>query len=163
MEGQQTINVRIPAGVEDGNRLRLVGEGEAGIWGGPPGDLYVVISIEPQDLFERDGSDLHCSVPITMVQAALGGEIEVPTLEGKVTLSVPEGTQSGKVLRLRGKGLPTLRASSRGDQLLHIFVEVPTRLSKRQRELLGEFAAASGTEVSPVTKGFLDKLRDLFE
>jgi len=151
------------AGVEDGTRLRLVGEGEAGIWGGPPGDLYVVISIKPQDLFERDGSDLHCSVPVTMVQAALGGEIEVPTLEGKVKLTIPEGTQSGKVLRLRGKGLPTLRMSSRGDQLLHIFVETPTRLNREQRQLLEQFAEKSDVVVSPAYKGFLDKLRDLFD
>jgi molecular chaperone DnaJ len=163
VEGQQTINVRIPAGVEDGTRLRLVGEGEAGISGGPPGDLYVVISIKPQDLFERDGSHLHCSVPITMVQAALGGEIEVPTLEGVVSLTIPEGTQSGKVLRLRGKGLPTLRTSSRGDQLLHIFVETPTRLNKEQRQLLERFAEKTDVVVSPAYKGFLDKLRDLFD
>jgi molecular chaperone DnaJ len=163
VEGQQTINVRVPAGVEDGTRLRLVGEGEAGIWGGPPGDLYVVITIKPQDLFERDGSDLHCSVPITMVQAALGGEIEVPTLEGVVSLTIPEGTQSGKVLRLRGKGLPTLRTSSRGDQLLHVFVETPTRLNKEQRQLLERFAEKSDVKVSPAHKGFLDKLKDLFD
>lgn len=163
VEGQQIIKVRIPAGVEDGTRLRLVGEGEAGIWGGPPGDLYVVISIKPHDLFERDGPDLHCSVPVTMVQAALGGEIDVPTLEGKVTLTIPQGTQSGKVLRLRSKGLPTLRASSRGDQLLHIFVETPTRLNKEQRQLLERFAEKTDVKVSPVYKGFLDKLRDLFD
>ena len=127
VEGQQTINVRIPSGVEDGTRLRLAGEGEAGIAGGPPGDLYVVISIKPHELFERDGPDLHCEVPVTMVQAALGAEIDVPTLEGKVKLKIPEGTQSGKVMRLRGKGLPTLRSSARGDQLVRIFVETPTQ------------------------------------
>jgi molecular chaperone DnaJ len=163
LEGQQTIKVRIPAGVEDGTRLRLAGEGEAGIWGGPPGDLYVVISIKPHDLFERDGPDLHCSVPITMVQAALGAEIDAPTLEGKVKLTIPQGTQSGKVLRLRSKGLPTLRASSRGDQLLHIFVETPTRLNKEQRELLERFAEKTDVRVSPAYKGFLDKLRDFFD
>ena len=163
IEGQQTINVRIPSGVDDGTRLRLSGEGEAGIAGGPPGDLYVVISIRPHDLFERDGPDLHCQVPVTMVQAALGAEVDVPTLEGRVKLSLPAGSQSGKVMRLRGKGVPTLRSSSRGDQLLHIFVETPTRLTKPQRELLEQFAEESDMKVSPAHKGFLDKLRDLFD
>ncbi len=162
-EGQQSIRVKVPAGVEDGMRLRLSGEGEAGIAGGPPGDLFVVITVKPHPLFERDGPDLHCQVPVSFVQATLGDEVEVPTLEGKVTLKVPAGTQTGKTLRLRGKGLPTLRSQSRGDQLLHIFAEVPTKLSKRQRELLEEFAAEGGEEVSPVTRGFIDKLRDLFE
>jgi molecular chaperone DnaJ len=106
---------------------------------------------------------VHCQVPISVVQATLGDEIEVPTLEGKVKLKVPEGTQTGKVLRLRGKGLPTIRTANRGDQLIHIFVEIPTKLSKRQRELLQEFADEGGEEVSPVTRGFLDKLKDLFE
>jgi molecular chaperone DnaJ len=171
VEGQQTLEVTIPPGVDDGARLRLSGEGEAGISGGPPGDLYVVLSVEPHPLFERDGIDLHCEVPISFVQAALGDEIEVPTLEGKVTMRVPEGTQSGKMLRLRGKGLPPLQPRAersqlermRGDIYVRIFVEVPTRLSGRQRELLEEFARESGTEVSPKATGFLDKLRDLFD
>ncbi|MGH0030037.1 MAG: molecular chaperone DnaJ [Myxococcota bacterium] len=163
VEGQQTISVKIPSGVDDGTRLRLAGEGEAGISGGPPGDLYVVISVKPHDLFEREGPDLHCQVPVTMVQAALGAEIDVPTLEGKVKLKVPEGTQSGTVMRLRGKGLPTLRSSARGDQLLHLFVETPSKLTKPQRELLEQFAAESDMKVSPAHKGFLDKLRDLFD
>jgi molecular chaperone DnaJ len=161
-EASQTISVTIPPGIEEGQRLRLAGEGEAGIAGGPPGDLYVVVSIRPHPLFERDGMDLHCEVPVPFVQAALGAEIEVPTLEGKVTLRVPEGTQSGTVMRLRGKGLPALRSSARGDQLVRIFVEVPTRITDRQRELLEQFAAESGHEVSPQHKSFLDKLRDLF-
>ncbi|MBW2267740.1 MAG: molecular chaperone DnaJ [Deltaproteobacteria bacterium] len=163
VEGQQAIRVKVPAGVDDGMRLRLSGEGEAGIAGGPPGDLFVVLSLKPHPLFERDGADLHCQVPVSFVQAALGDEIEVPTLGGKVTLKVPAGTQTGKILRLRGKGVPTLRSSVRGDQLLHIFAEVPSKLSKRQRELLEEFAGEAGEEVSPVTRSFLDKLRDLFE
>jgi molecular chaperone DnaJ len=160
---QQTISVRVPPGVDDGNRLRLAGEGEAGVAGGPPGDLYVVITLSRHPMFERDGSDIHCEVPIQFVQAALGAEIEVPTIEGKVELQVPAGTQSGKVMRMRGKGLRTLRSSARGDQLVHIFVETPTKLTARQRELLEAFAEESDTDVSPVTKGFLDKLRDLFE
>ena len=144
-------------------RLRVSGEGEAGIAGGSPGDLYVVISVRPHPFFERDGADLHCEVPIPFVHAALGAEIEVPTLEGKVQLRVPEGTQPGKTMRMRGKGLPMVGSPARGDQLVRIFVEVPTKLKPRQRELLQQFAAERGTEASPVTKGFLDKLRDLFD
>jgi len=162
-EGMQTIKVRVPAGVDDGTRLRLNSEGEAGIAGGPPGDLYVVISVMRHSLFQRDGRDLHCDVPVSFVQAALGAEIDVPTLDSKIKLRVPEGTQSGKVMRLRGKGLPSLRTSSRGDQLLHIFVEVPAKLTKKQRELLEAYAEAMGGHVSPAQRGFLDKLRDLFD
>jgi molecular chaperone DnaJ len=162
-EGMQTINVQVPAGIEDGMRLRMSGEGEAGIAGGPPGDLFVAVSVREHELFDRQGRDLHCGVPVAFVQAALGAEIEVPTLEGKVKMKIPEGTQSGKVLRMRGKGVPGLRSPARGDQLVHIFVEVPTRLTGKQRELLEEFAKETGTETSPVTKGFLDKLRDLFD
>jgi molecular chaperone DnaJ len=157
------LNVRIPPGVEDGMRLRVAGEGEAGISGGPPGDLYVVLAVNRHPLFEREGPDLHCEVPVPFVHAVLGAEIDVPTLEGKVKLRVPEGTQSGKVLRLRGKGLPSLGSATRGDQLVRIFVEVPTKLSDRQRELLQQFAEESGIEASPVTKGFMDKLRDLID
>ncbi len=163
VEGQQTINVRIPPGVDDGTRLRLSGEGEAGIMGGPSGDLYVVISVRPHALFEREGPDLHCRVPVTMVQAALGADIEVPTLEGKVSLRVPEGVQSGKVMRLRGKGLPTLRSSARGDQLLHLFVETPTKLTRRQREILEQFDEGADDRAHPEHKGFLEKLRELFD
>ncbi|MDJ0848232.1 MAG: molecular chaperone DnaJ [Myxococcota bacterium] len=163
LEGQQSIRVKVPAGIEDGMRLRLSGEGEAGIAGGPPGDLFVVISAKPHPLFEREGPDLHCDVPVSFVQAALGDEIEVPTLEGKVNLKLPAGTQTGKILRLRGKGLPSLRSTQRGDQLLRIFVETPTKLTRRQRDLLQEFAKEGGDDVSPVTKSFLDKLRELFE
>jgi len=163
IEGTKNLTVRIPAGVDDGMRLRLAGEGEAGIGGGPAGDLYVVIHVRPHPLFSRDGADLVCEVPISLVQAALGSEIEVPTLEGKVALRVPEGTQPGKVMRMRGKGLPNLRSGERGDQYVRIFVEVPTKLSAEQRELLERFAELSGEEVSPVTKGFLEKLRDLFD
>jgi len=170
VEGQQTISVKIPAGVDAGARLRLVGEGEAGIAGGPPGDLYVIVSIAEHPLFERDGRDLHCEVPVPFVMACLGGQIEAPSLEGRIEVRVPEGTQSGKILRLRGKGLPPLQPRvdpsqlerMRGDIYVRIFVEVPTRLTPRQRELLQEFAEESGTEISPVTMGFMDKLRDLF-
>ena len=163
VESEQTLTVRVPAGVDDGTRLRLSGEGEAGVAGGPPGDLYVVIELKPHPLFERDGADIHCQVPIQFVQAALGAEIDVPTLEGKVKLQIPAGTQAGKVIHLRGKGLRTVWSSSRGDQMVHIFVETPTKMTARQRELLEAFAEESDTSVSPVTNGFLDKLRDLFD
>ncbi len=171
VEGQQTISVKVPAGIETGARLRLVGEGEAGVAGGAAGDLYIVMLLRDHPLFERDGRDLHCEVPVPFVVAALGGEIEVPSLEGKVSMRLPESTQSGRVLRLRGKGLPPLQPRAdaaqlerqRGDIYVKIFVEVPARLTSRQRELLEEFAEASGTEASPVTKGFMDKLREFFE
>jgi len=163
VESEQTITVRVPPGMDDGARLRLPGEGEAGLAGGPPGDLYVVVSVKPHPFFTRDGPDLLCEVPVPFVQAALGAEIEVPTLDAKVQVRLPEGTQSGKTIRLRGKGVPTLSNASRGDQLCRIFVEVPTQLTDRQRELLEQFAEESDTEVSPVTKGFLDKLKDLFD
>jgi molecular chaperone DnaJ len=171
VEGQQTIQVKVPPGIEEGARLRVTGEGEAGIAGGPPGDLYVVMVLRNHPLFRREGTDLHLEVPVPFVQAALGGEIDVPTLDGRVKLSIPEGTQSGRVLRLRGKGLPPLQPrldpaqlkKLRGDLYVKVFVEVPTRLNPRQRELLEEFAAQSGHEVSPTTKGFVEKLRDLFD
>jgi molecular chaperone DnaJ len=160
-EGEQRLNIKIPAGVEHGTRLRLSGEGEAGIEGGPPGDLYVDIAVKPHPFFQRDATDLHCQVPIPFVRAALGGEVEVPTLDGKITLRVPDGTQSGKTFRLPGKGLPTLGGRARGDQIVQIFVEVPTKLTDRQRALLEQFAHESGTDVSPVTKSFVEKLKDL--
>ena len=171
VESRQSLQVKVPPGVDDGARLRLVGEGEAGVAGGPPGDLYVVIHTRPHPLFERDGTDLHIEVPVPFVQAALGSRIEVPTLEGPVEIEMPEGTQSGKVLPLKGMGLPPLQPrldaarleKMRGDIFVRIFVEVPTRLTDRQRELLEEFASASGTEVSPVHRRFVDKLKDFFD
>jgi molecular chaperone DnaJ len=171
VEGQKAIHLKVPPGVEDGARLRVSGEGEAGIAGGPSGDLYVVMALQAHPLFERDGTDLHLEVPVAFVQAVLGAEIEVPTLDGKVQLQIPEGTQSGRVLRLRGQGLPPLQPrldpaqlkKMRGDLYVRVFVEVPTKLNARQRELLEEFAAQSGHEVSPKTKGFVDKLREFFD
>ncbi len=166
-EGMQTISVKIPPGVGDGSRLRLSNEGEAGISGGPPGDLYVVLNVKSHPILEREDQNLHCEVPITFVQAVLGAEIEVPTLEGKEILRVPEGTQTGGTFRLRGKGLPSLRSSVRGDQFVRIFVEVPTKLSSRQREILEEFAEETDAEVSkgshPTIHGFMEKLRNLFD
>jgi molecular chaperone DnaJ len=171
IEGEQTLNVSIPPGVDDGSRLRLTGEGEAGIAGGPSGDLYVVLGVNPHPLLERHGTDLHCDVPISFPQAAMGSEVEVPTLEGKVRVNVPAGTQPGNLLRLRGQGLPPLdpRADPaqlkrmRGDCYVRVNVEVPSSLSERQRELLEEFAEESGIESSPATKSFMDKLRDFFD
>ncbi|MBW2494786.1 MAG: molecular chaperone DnaJ [Deltaproteobacteria bacterium] len=163
IESEQTISVTVPPGVDDGTRLRLTGEGQAGISGGPPGDLYVVIALKPDERFEREGANLHCAVPVSFPQAALGAEVEIDTLEGKAKLKVPAGTQSGKVLRMRGKGVSTLRSSSRGDLLAHVYVEVPTRLNARQRELLEELAEESGGLSAPASRGFLDKLRDIFE
>ncbi len=156
------LSVQIPGGVDNGSRLKLRGEGEAGAGGGPAGDLYVMISVQDHPLFERQDNDIVCDVPIAIPQAALGTEIEVPTLEGKIKLKVPAGTQSGAVFRLRGKGAPDLRGRGRGDQLVRVTVEIPRKLTPRQRELLEEFARCSGDEVSPETKGFFDKVKEMF-
>jgi molecular chaperone DnaJ len=163
VENVQTRTVRIPAGVDHGTRLRLQGEGEAGLRGGPAGDLYVVISAEEHPLFEREGADILCELPVSISQAALGGKVDVPTIEGKTELELRPGTQSGQVIRLRGCGLPRLGGGPRGDQHVRIFVEIPTRLSDEQRELLQRFAEVSGDEVTPRRRGFLATLRDLLE
>jgi molecular chaperone DnaJ len=140
------LSVKIPAGVGEGARLRLTGEGEEGINGGPAGDLYVVIYIQPHDFFERDGNDVHCRVPISFPQAALGADIDVPSLHGTQTLSVPRGTQTGETLTLPGCGIPDVRGGRKGDQIVHIVVKTPTRLSDRQEELLRELATIEGEE-----------------
>jgi molecular chaperone DnaJ len=155
--------VRIPAGVDSGTRLRLQGEGEAGIAGGPAGDLYVVIHAADHPLFQREGANLLLELPISMAQAALGCQVEVPRIDGKRPLEVRAGIQTGEVIRLRGEGLPRLGGGPRGDLLIQIVVETPTRLDERQRELLEEFARIAGDEVSPRRRGFLDKLRELFD
>lgn len=157
-----SLNVKIPAGVETGSRLKLRSEGGAGEKGGPGGDLYVMISVRDHPLFIRDGNDIVCDIPITFPEAALGAEIEVPTLEGKVKMKVPTGTQSGSVFRLRGKGSHDVRGYGRGDQLVRITVEVPSKLTARQRELLEEFARDMRKEVHPLSKGFLDKVKEIF-
>ena len=158
----QSLNIKIPPGVDSGSRLKLRGEGEAGRNGGPAGDLYVVINVEEHPLFTRQDNDIVCEVPISFAQAALGAEIEVPTIEGKLKMKVAAATQSGTVLRLRGKGVPDLRGSGRGDQLVRVVVETPRKLTPRQRELLEEFARSSGEEVNPLTKGFFDKVKEMF-
>ncbi len=159
----QSLVVRIPPGVDNGSRLKLRGEGEAGSSGGPAGDLYVVVHVREHELFARQGNDVVIEVPVSFPQAALGSEIDVPTLDGKVKVKVQPGTQSGKVMRLKGRGFPDLHGYGRGDQLVKILVETPRRLTARQRELLEEFAKASGEDVNhPLSKGFVDKIKQMF-
>jgi len=157
-----TIKVKIPAGVDSGARLKLRGEGDASPAGGPPGSLYILIHVREHPLFARQGADVICEIPISFPQAALGTDIEVPTLEGKIKMKVPPGTQTGKVFRLRGKGIASLRSGSRGDQLVHVIVETPRQLSPKQRALLEEFARLDGENVHPMSKGFFDKVKELF-
>jgi molecular chaperone DnaJ len=160
---ERTLSVNIPAGVEDGTRIRLAGEGEAGVRGGPAGDLYIFLSLAPHELFQRDGADLHCRVPISMVAAALGGDFEVPTIDGgKTRVKVPEGTQSGRRFRLQGKGMPVLRSKQTGDMYVQVLVETPQKLTKRQRDLLAEFEKLSSKETQPEADGFFAKVKDFF-
>ena len=158
-----TINVKIPAGVDTGSRLKLRGEGENGARGGPPGDLYVVMIVQDHPIFAREGTDVICEMPISFVNASLGAEIEVPTLEGKVKMKVPPGTQSHAVFRLKGKGIRDVHGSRRGDEHVRVLVETPTRLSARQKELLNEFAEEGGEEAHPIAKGFFEKVKELFD
>ncbi|MDQ0472395.1 molecular chaperone DnaJ [Labrys wisconsinensis] len=161
---ERTLSVNIPAGVEDGTRIRLSNEGEAGARGGPPGDLYIFLSIQPHPFFQRDGADLHCRVPVSMVTAALGGEFTVPTIDGaQAKVQVPEGTQTGRQVRLRGKGMPVLRARDVGDMYVQVFVETPKNLTRRQRDLLAEFDAVSSKETQPESAGFFAKVKDFFD
>ncbi len=158
-----SLSVKIPPGVDNGSRLKLRAEGEAGFGGGPNGDLYVVVHVKEHALFVRQDNDVVIEVPVSFPQATLGAEIEVPTLEGKLKLKIPAATQSGKVFRLKGKGFVDLHGYGRGDQLVRIVVETPRRLTPRQRELLEEFARASGEDVNhPMSKGFVDKLKEMF-
>jgi molecular chaperone DnaJ len=161
---ERTLSVNIPAGIEDGTRIRLTGEGEAGMRGGPSGDLYIFLSIKPHDLFQRDGADLFCKAPISMTTAALGGSFEVSTLDGTQTrVKVPEGTQNGKQFRLRGKGMPVLRQSAVGDLYIQVAIETPQSLTKRQRELLEEFERLSSTENNPQSTGFFSRMKEFFD
>lgn len=157
------IAVKIPGGVDTGQRLKLSGEGEAGERGGPPGDLYVVINVLPHDFFTREEADVVCEVPITFAQAALGTEIEVPSLEGKVKVKIPAGTQSHKTLRLKGKGLPHLGSYGRGDQLVRVIVEVPTKLTSEQKDLLRQFEEQGSDSAHPMHHRFFEKVKNLFE
>ena len=161
---ERTMTVNVPAGVEDGTRIRLSGEGEAGMRGGGPGDLYIFLAIKPHPFFQRDGADLYCRVPISMVQAALGGEFSVRTLDGgDAKVRIPEGTQSGRQMKLRGKGMPVLRSRDLGDLYIQAVVETPQNLTRRQRELLLEFEAESSNKTHPESTGFLAKMKEFFE
>ena len=161
VRSQQSLSVRIPAGVDTGSRLKLRGEGEAGPNAGTAGDLYVVLHVADHPLFLREGNDVICEVPLSIAQAALGAEVDVPTLEGANRLKVPAGTQSGQVFRLKGRGIPDVNGYGRGDEIVRIVVETPRKLSARQRELLEEFARIAGEEVHPLSKSFLEKVKSM--
>lgn len=161
---ERTLSVPIPAGVEDGTKIRLAGQGEAGMRGGPAGDLYIFLSIKPHEFFQRDGADIFCRVPISMTTAALGGQIDVPSIDGeKSRVKVPEGTESGKQFRLKGKGMPVLRSKVTGDMYIQVEVETPKNLTRKQRELLESFERESNGETSPHSAGFFTKVKEFFE
>ncbi|CAN7153438.1 molecular chaperone DnaJ [Phenylobacterium sp. LjRoot164] len=168
---QRTLQVRIPAGVDDGARIRLAGEGDAGARGGPRGDLYIFLSVRPHDLFDRDGLDLLCTVPVPMAVAALGGEIEAPCLMGgdncdgacRIEVKVPEGAQTGRTVRLKGKGMPSLRSRDRGDLVVELFVETPTKLTARQKELMREFVEICGEQQHPKSANFIGKAKQFWD
>ncbi len=160
---QKTLSVKIPAGVDTGNRIRLSGEGEAGTRGGPNGDLYVEVHVKPHPIFERDGNDLYCEVPIDFATAALGGSIEVPTLGGKLKIKIPAGTQTGKQFRLRGKGITAIRHGGAGDLICQVKLETPVNLSKKQKELLEEFSGSCGKKHHPESDSFFGKMKSFFE
>ncbi|WP_374338093.1 molecular chaperone DnaJ [Methyloversatilis sp.] len=165
VKGSKTLQVKIPAGIDEGDRIRLAGEGERGQGGGPAGDLYVQIHIKPHAVFQREGDDLHCEMPIGFATAALGGEIEIPTLDGAAKIKIPAETQSGKVFRLRGKGIKGVRSSYPGDLMCHVVVETPVNLTTRQRELLEEFDSINRSDEashSPRAKSWMDKMKDFF-
>jgi molecular chaperone DnaJ len=155
----KTINVKIPAGVDTGSRLRISGEGELGFYGGPPGDLFVILNVEEHRFFKREGNDIFCEVPVSFPQAALGAEMEVPTIDGTSKIKIPPGTPSGRIFHIKGKGLTRVGGHVRGDQIVRVYVDVPRKLTPRQRELLEEFAQSDGDEVA---KTFKEKIKDLF-
>ena len=157
------MSVNIPAGVETGTRIRLAGEGEAGMRGGPPGDLYIFIEVTPHKIFERESTTLHCRVPVSVTAAALGGDIEVPTIDGgRSRVKIPEGSQSGRQMRLRGKGMPALRGGAAGDMYIELAVETPVNLTSRQKELLREFAALS-EDNNPESKSFFSSVKGFWD
>jgi molecular chaperone DnaJ len=162
VEKTSRVKIKIPPGIDSESRLRSTGGGEAGLRGGPPGDLYVVVHIKEHEVFTRNGMDLTCEVPIPFSTAALGGEIEVPTLEGTVTLKIPAGTQSASTFRIRGLGMPALQGLAKGDIITYVQVEVPTRLNPDQREALQDFAELCGEENNPINKGFYDRVKSFF-
>jgi len=161
----KTLSVKIPAGVDEGDRIRLSGEGEAGVNGGPPGDLYVVMHLKPHPVFTRDHNDLHCEMPISYSIAALGGDIEIPTLDGYAKIKIPPGTQTGQMFRLRGKGIKGVRSSGHGDLICHVVVETPVNLTTRQKELLAEFEAINVKDSgrhNPRAKSWMEKVKEFF-
>jgi molecular chaperone DnaJ len=165
VKNHKTLSVKIPSGVDNGDRIRLSGEGEAGVNGGPPGDLYVVVQLKPHSVFQREGADLHCEMPISFTVAALGGEIHIPTLDGEAKIKIPAETQSGQVFRLRGKGIRPVRQTSAGDLMCHVVVETPVRLTERQKELLRELEEinkSDGDKHNPRAKSFMDKVKNFF-
>ncbi len=166
VKAHKTLSVRIPAGVDEGDRIRLAGEGEAGVNGGPPGDLYVQLHVKPHAVFTREHDDLHCEMPVSFVTAALGGEIEIPTLDSSAKIKIPAETQSGKVFRLRGKGIKGVRSTSHGDLFCHVVVETPVNLTARQKELLREFDTVTqenSERHNPRAKSWMDRVREFFE
>ncbi len=160
---ERTLEVKVPAGVEDGMRMRYAGQGEPGYFGGPAGDLYVVLHVKEHDFFHRDGRDLHCAIPISFPQAALGAEIDIPTLDGSHKLKIPEGTQTGTVFRVKGKGVPEVNRNGKGDLMVEVRVQVPTKLTKRQKELLTELAGMTAVDNKPSKGGdFVAKVKEFF-
>lgn len=159
---ERQLTVKIPAGVDTGSKLKVAAEGEIGENGGPRGDLYIWINVKEHDFFKRQGTDIYCSVPISFVKAVFGGQIEVPTLYGNEKIEIPPGTPSGRVFKLKGKGLPKVGGTHRGDQIVTVYIDVPKKLTERQRELLEEFARVSGEEIKRSSKGFKDKIKDIF-
>lgn len=162
-EKKSTINLRIPPGVDTGTRLRSTGNGESGLRGGPSGDLYVVLHVKEHNVFDREGDNIVCEVPINFVVATLGGEVEVPTLQGKANIKIPAGTQSGTTFRLRGRGIKSIKGHGVGDLLIRVSVEVPTRLNQKQKEKLQDFAELCGEDVNPIAKNFFDRAKDFFK
>jgi molecular chaperone DnaJ len=156
------LNVKVPPGVEDGTRIRYAGEGDAGRSGGPKGDLYVVLSIRPHDFFERDGYNLHCVIPISFPQAALGAEFEIPGIGGPVNLKIPEGSQSGREIRVRGRGVPFLNDKGNGDLIVKVVVQIPKKLTRTQRELVSKLAESMSIENKPTSPSLMEKMKDLF-
>ncbi|MFI4953570.1 MAG: molecular chaperone DnaJ, partial [Burkholderiales bacterium] len=162
---QKTLSVKIPAGVDQDDRIRLGGEGESGLNGGPPGDLYVVIALKPHPVFQRETNDLHCEMPISFATSALGGEIEIPTLDGQAKIKIPAETQSGQVFRLRGKGIKGVRSHAHGDLFCHVAIETPVHLTARQKELLREFEQINAEDPgvhNPRAKNWFDRVREFF-
>jgi molecular chaperone DnaJ len=162
-KAERTLTVKIPAGVETGTRLKLSGEGETGVRGGPPGDLYVVLTVQEHPIFTRQGDDLYCEIPVKFTQAALGTQIEIPTISGRTTLKIPPGAQTGAEVRIKGRGLPNVRGYGRGDLVARIFVEVPTHLTAKQRDLLEQYARLENGAGSPLVEGFWEKVKSLFD